>query len=174
MSKEPCRLRYGGERDAKRLHDKSRTTSHPADWFPKFEMNIYAPISSLPRRAHDQTLRPFDPYYPNVAKTLLSSRAGATFGRLAASCAAIVHLARSLCVVTSIFDRRSITVIGVDTSKLASLDCSHSLDVYIAFALFGAVTTRAVQFAVVVDVEVLAPVSDGTQGRNFECGIGRN
>ena len=84
-----------------------------------------------------------------------STRAGSALFRLAASCTSIVHLTRGLGVVAGVLDRRSIFVVGVDASKLTTLDSSHTLDVDVALALLRTVTARTVQLAVVIDVEVL-------------------
>jgi 2-polyprenyl-3-methyl-5-hydroxy-6-metoxy-1,4-benzoquinol methylase len=51
-------------------------------------------------------------------------------------------------------ERSGITVVGVDASKSTTATSLNTLDVDVTLALGGAVSARAVEFAVVVCVEV--------------------
>lgn len=63
-------------------------------------------------------------------------------------------MAGSLGVVASVLDRCGILVIGIDSSELTTIYSSYTLDIDVAFALLGAITTGAVQLTIVVYVEV--------------------
>lgn len=65
-----------------------------------------------------------------------------------------IHLAQSRRISANIDQRSSVSIVAVDASKLPSIDCSHTLDINIAFTLFAAIAAAAIQFAVILNVVV--------------------
>lgn len=56
--------------------------------------------------------------------------------------------------VARVFNRRSISVVAVDTRQFTTIAGIHAVDVDVALALLAAVAAGAVQLAVVLDVKV--------------------
>jgi hypothetical protein len=101
------------------------------------------------------------------------ARAGASLLGLAATSTTSVHLALGLRISADVLEGSSVPVVAVNTSQLTTVDRGHALDVDVALALLGAlgsckrmfnnlismigityVSARAVELAVIVDIEV--------------------
>ncbi|KAJ8104452.1 hypothetical protein OPT61_g10749 [Boeremia exigua] len=82
------------------------------------------------------------------------TRADTSLCGLAATSAAVVHLALGLRIGADVLEGSSVLVVSVDAGELTAVLSSDTLNVNVALALGRAVSAGAVQLAVVLDVEV--------------------
>lgn len=90
---------------------------------------------------------------PTISQSSLT-RASTGLGRLTATRAALVHLALDLRIGADVLEGRRVTVVAVDTRKLATVLSSNAIDEDVTLALAAAVSTGSVELAVVLSVEV--------------------
>lgn len=80
-------------------------------------------------------------------------RARTNLLRLTTTGTPLIHHTSIARISTNIDQSSSVPIVGVDTSQLTAILGSHTLNVDVTLALRAAVSTRAIELAVVLDIE---------------------